>query len=81
MPTAKQLRSMGYRVVSRKHRIVARIDRPDWRETVININDERQAADQYRRVHSKDTLIVSHGALKQIGSSGGSSKGYVELDV
>jgi len=90
---AKALMKKGYRVTSRKHRQVTRVDRPDWRDYMAvrhapwDIEDGlewveclgRGAADQYRRVYSKDTLVVSKAALSHIGSSNHDPVGYVEI--
>src|SRR6478609_5991586 len=89
--TNEELVKLGYRVVSRRHKYVSRIDRPDWKEYLAreyapwDINEgfkwiERlgyvSAEDHYRRVYSKDILeLVS---LDDIPSSCGAETGYVE---
>lgn len=77
MDEATRLIESGYRCVSNRHRMVARIDRPDWREHMgrehtrgfrgdpqRNLEEGMRwvdllgagAADQYRRVFTKDTI-------------------------
>lgn len=66
----------GYRIVSRKYGIIARLDRPDWKEFLrekypnwfgkgggFSSISELQAADYYRRIYSKDTLEIGRKAL------------------
>lgn len=76
----------GYRIVSRKHLIAARIDRPDWLD-VIKDNINRIATEKskivcwedfYRRVFSKDTIIIPEGWLNLIPNSGHDNTGYIE---
>ena len=74
--TASQLKKLGYRVVSRRHRLVSRIDRHDWKDLHVN-------SDFYRRCISKDVLKVPASYLPKIPNSGNSDVGYIEspLDV
>jgi len=81
METAKKLRRHGYRVTSRKYCMASRVDRADWRDRVAYIWDDAQAADQYRRVHSKDRITIPQAYIKEIGSSCGSRIGYVDKDA
>lgn len=83
--------NMGYRVISRRHRIIARIDRPDW--IYIMAKDLLRApadfyvpgetapdsnwCDHYRRCYSKHKAKVSEDVLQFIPGSGGDSVGYV----
>jgi hypothetical protein len=76
----------GYRITSRKHGIISRIDREDWLEFLLehypnwrgkngglntSMITELQAADHYRRVFSKDTLEIGKEALRlKIPNSG-----------
>lgn len=87
---ARELTLRGYRRVSNRHRMVSRIDRPDWVEVLakklhrspaeLYLPDGRISpswCDFYRRVHSKDTLVVSQEVYRQIPSSGWDGVGYV----
>jgi hypothetical protein len=73
----------GYCIVSRRHRIAARIDRPDWREALAKLYGDYEAgakwvrtlgdtdaADHYRRVMSKDQIIVPPAWIKILPNSG-----------
>lgn len=68
----------GYRIVSRKYGTIARIDRDDWLELLLEkypnwqakkggLNTASitlvQAADHYRRCFSKDTIDLGRKAL------------------
>lgn len=81
---AAALALAGYCVVSRKHRRASRIDRPDWREYMAAQHAPwdpegegmawvehmgSRAGDQYRRVYSRDVLVVSAEALRLLPSS------------
>lgn len=80
----KSLLEQGYAIVSRRHRIAARIDRPDWKEYMAKQHcpwDEKEglgwvkslgyqaAADYYRRVYSKDTLQIDFKSLQRFPPS------------
>lgn len=68
----------GYRITSRKYGLISRIDRDDWKEFMaeqhapwdieegrkwIRAMGDLHAADQYRRVYSKDTLELGRKAV------------------
>ena len=87
MTTAKDYIGAGYRVTSKRHRMVSRIDRDDWQEYMaeqhapwdieegrkwVRTLGGRAAADHYRRVYSKDELTVSLKLIKLIPNSNGS---------
>lgn len=55
---AKELHDKGYRVTSRKHRIVSRLDRPDWLEFMQKHHCECGDAEWYLRCLSKDSVKV-----------------------
>lgn len=70
--TIDDLKDMGYYVVSRRHRMLARIDREDWREVMAkhhspwDVNGEgmrwacmKGMGDYYRRCLSKDTIVIA----------------------
>lgn len=88
---AETLKAKGYRYTSRKHKIAARIDRPDWREYMAeraapwDAQGEGKrwvdglgdrAADYYRRVYSKDK-IETPILFKGIPNSTHDSTGYI----
>lgn len=89
--TVQEIINSGYRVVSRKHRCVARVDREDWKEFMAQkhspwrIEEGRKwveclaggAADFYRRVYSKDTLTVTSEDLKKIPNSNWDTTEYI----
>jgi hypothetical protein len=60
--------TQGYAVVSRKFCIVSRIDRYDWRE-YCEENKYPISADWYRRVLSKDRLVVNKSIIHKIPNS------------
>lgn len=80
----------GYRRTSHKHRILSRIDRPDWvaymarkmRRTpadfYIDGEDEPSGnwADNYRRVYSEDKITVPHDICQMVPGSGHDPIGY-----
>lgn len=90
---AERLTALGYRRTSNKHRMVSRIDRPDWLE-VLARSMRRSVAefcdldtgevspswcDHYRRVYSEDTMIVEDPEVfKLVPTSGHDSVGYVD---
>lgn len=92
MTNYQEIINAGYRVVSRKHRLVARVDRKDWREYMAqkhspwSLEQGRNwvqclgdsAPDFYRRVHSKDQLTVSAEMLKKIPNSSWDIVEYVD---
>lgn len=88
--TNQELISLGYRVVSRKHKTLSRIDRADWKQVLAKhqcpwdpdgegmewvLNiGERNAEDYYRRCISKDTIEISD--IAGIPNSGNTTTGY-----
>lgn len=67
--TIKQAKRAGYRVISRKHREAARIERDDWMEYMASQHPGGEkwvkamgnsAPDHYRRCYSTDKIIVPH---------------------
>lgn len=68
----RRLKAWGYTRISRRHGIIARVDRPDWREYMAYKHapwdplgqgmqwvlgmEDRAAADYYCGVHSKDRI-------------------------
>ena len=90
----EKLVELGYRVVSRKHKHVSRIDRPDWKDLVANyfcawdINEgyehmenfsECGNEDTYRRMLSKDVLTVD--SIEGIPNSNGAETGYIKKTI
>jgi hypothetical protein len=90
---AQLLKAMGYRRVSNKHKLVARIDRKDWLQSMAKslhrapadfyVPGENHVApnwcDYYRRVHSKDQLEVSAEIYAALPASNETSDDYVPL--
>lgn len=89
----KRLAEMGYRLVSRKHRTISRVNRSDWREVMakrlcpwdeieglmlVDRMGEASAADWYRRCISKDTLTISSWYIKAFPKSGNDPINYVK---
>lgn len=75
----------GYRVTSRAWGMIARVDRPDWKEYMASKHPSGRAwvkslgdtaADHYRRVYSKDRLEIKYAA-KYIPNSSFDPIGYV----
>lgn len=91
--TAEELIRYGYRVISRKFGILARIDRSDWKEVMAkehapwNIRGGRSwvqalgndAYDHYRRCCSKDRIEVPLNIARKIPNSNHDTTGYVPL--
>ena len=89
----KLLDEQGYRCISRKHRIAARIDRPDWKQHMaarampwdadgagmrwVNLMGA-MAADYYRRCYSQDRVVLPFHA-NRFPSSSGDATGYVPV--
>lgn len=71
----QELTKNGYRITSRAHGILSRIDREDWKEFMWRINpsykdlSEERLADQYRRVYSRDKIQVNLGLIRRFKSS------------
>jgi hypothetical protein len=91
--TLEQALSKGYAIVSRMHRIASRIDRPDWKRSMairhspwsledgmdwVRILGNRGAADQYRRVYSKDQIEVPISWVSKMPNSGDGPEVYKE---
>ena len=91
--TEQTLAQQGYRYISRRHKIAARVDRPDWKENMAERHcpwDPQgegmrwvaglggDAADYYRRVFSNDR-ITTRTLHKSIANSSGDRTGYVEV--
>lgn len=84
---AMRLASLGYRRVSNKHRIIARVDRPDWQDYMASTHPlgmewvnclGKGAPDHYRRCHSDDWLEgVPPAVFRLIPASGWDDTGYV----
>jgi len=92
--SAQELIDRGYRMVSNSGRMVARIDREDWvgsmaRRMRVNPRDfydhrgfpSSQWCDYYRRMFSRDVLIVNEEILSKIPTSGHDPVGYVKCQV
>lgn len=94
MTEGERLAASGYRAISNKYRVVARLDRPDWREQMAAQHapwsfDEGMrwanglgdgAANHYRHCYSKDKLEnVSADAYKVVQHAGGASHGWGRL--
>ncbi len=79
--TAKQLIDRGYRVISRRFKTVARIDRPDWMYKGPNGQetwDDNMDPDYFRRVLSRDVIErVPRGLIDVIPNSSHDWVGYV----
>lgn len=72
MDRTHYLKDLGFCIVSNRHRIAARVDRPDWREFMARehapwdpegegmdwVNRIDNPADFYRRVHSKCQIEI-----------------------
>jgi len=82
--SVEQLIARGYRRTSNKHRMLSRIDRPDWWEVLtehlhrIPPGPRSQWPDFYRRVLSNDTVIALAYVARQVPTSGHDPVEYVE---
>lgn len=89
-PYISMLHDRGYRRTSHAHRIITRIDRPDWIQFLAKkqccapiVFYERDgtvdggSADYYRRTYSKDQIIVLKEWIKQFTGSGHDPTGYI----
>jgi hypothetical protein len=86
--TAQQAKSLGYCITSRRAPTWAtRIDRKDWREHMASHHAHgmefvkclgKSAADHYRRIYSKDTLVVPSGWVKILPNSHDGDQEYRE---
>jgi hypothetical protein len=89
---ASKLINWGYRKTSNNHRLIARIDRPDWYRHMAQQHSpwdpngqgidwvfkmgSASAGDHYRRCYSRDFKTVSHMVLALIPSSDHDDCGY-----
>lgn len=79
-----KLRRMGYRRISNKFGMVARIDRPDWLDVMLKAHPNWKSsevsmiADYYRRCVTKDVLTVPLEVSRFIPSSNHDSTGYID---
>ncbi len=88
MITAYDYAARGYRVISRRYRIVARIDRPDWIDVLrdqlknprLKENDQGMCwEDHFRRCCSEDKIILPRDvSIEEIPNSGWNYCGFVE---
>jgi hypothetical protein len=68
--------SQGYKIISRRHRIAARIDRPDWREVLAKgLNSDHwltsdDAEMLYLRMYSKDRITVPASWIGKLRNAG-----------
>ena len=89
---AEELTAQGYRRISNRHKIVSRIDNPDWMQELAAFlrcspawllladgsgDPDPQWCDHYRRCHSKDTRTVPDEVFSLIPGSGHDGTGYV----
>lgn len=85
---AAKLAARGYRRTSRAHNMLARCDRPDWREAmaashangmdwVRTLERMKSAADQYRRCYSRDKITVSRTVALLVPCSDHDTTGYL----
>lgn len=88
-----QLIRQGYRKTSNKHCMVSRIDRPDWVSVLAKDMFRSEAefyekgctepsdhwADHYRRVYSKDTVVIPQAYIREFPSSGHDPVGFIPL--
>lgn len=77
--TPNEATEKGYCIVCTQSPIlIARIDRPDWREHMADVNPKgnewvmmlaSKAAHHYRKHYSKDVLVVAHNWIGQVPKS------------
>lgn len=81
--TAEELTALGYRRVSNKFGMIARIDRSDWlafmleRQPNWKNSPTSMIADHYRRVISKDVLVVDQDIARRVPTSCHDPVGYI----
>jgi len=88
---ARRLSALGYCKTSNKHRLVSRIDNPDWLKVLaksMNLAvadfytpDGKMSSswpDHYRRVYSKDSIEVPTEVLKFMPTSSHNTIGYID---
>lgn len=86
---ADDLISKGYRIISSDKCQISRIEKPDWKDSMIedrniewymtSFTRPGQAESHYRRFYSKDQLIVPESILEKIPLSSLDPIGYVEV--
>jgi len=70
----------GYAIISRRHKIAARIDRSNWNDIAIKkyyYLNPQERADMYRRLMTKDSIHVTREEMKFLPSSINGQLGYV----
>lgn len=87
--------AMGYRRTSNAFGILSRVDREDWKEHMARLHSPwnhaegrewanlpgLDAADFYRRVHSKDKVTVPKTVSRLVPTSGHDPIGFVPLPI
>lgn len=73
---ADRLMRRGYRVVSRRGRIVSRVDREDWQEFALS-GGYPVCSDWYRRCLSEDNRVVSQQVIRLMKTSSNDPIGYI----
>ena len=72
----------GYRRVSNRYRIIARVDRPDWIPLATNMHGYFMGTDHYRRCLSQDCIEgVPDRIYKLIPASNHDDVGFVDLST
>ncbi len=88
--TPERATQLGYRRISVAKGLCARIDRPDWKEHMARVGGGEQwvqsmglgaAADQYRRVYSKDVIQFAQCEAKTIPTSCHDETGFVQTNL
>lgn len=79
--TAEEATRRGYRRTSIKHNTVSRVDTPRWRER-MGLKPGTDAylhasPDQYRRVYSKDQLVLTPEECRGVPTSSHDETGFV----
>lgn len=82
---ARDLEAKGYRVISNRSRIISRIDREDWKDSVTGfygqpIEDGKDWAHIYRCTFSKDKQRVSSTVCVKMKLSLNDDTGYITLN-
>lgn len=79
--------ALGYRRTSRKHGMISRIDRPDWKEVLaregmlFGLGREGNGADHYRACYSSDKITLKPPSLAlEVPTSGHDPIGFVPKD-
>lgn len=86
--TIALLTRLGYCRTSRAHCLVARIDKEDWMLSLPeHMRNNREliekggAQDFYRRVYSKDVLMVGSIAIRHFPGSNWNTTGFVRMSA